>query len=751
MKLRSIRLQNFLSFGENKQGLMFSKNNLIVGPNDSGKTNVFRAIELVGELLSSQKVVPNQYYHNRDDEHPLEIEVEVSLDKEELDALTNFVVCSCVISTINPKQDEIQEAAHSLIRNVMVGQGNRYFSEFFNNISIVVRSEGRTIYPPEIFLKFSKNNKELFYYLYNLGKNIIRTESYTSHNVPRLILNEMKKKYPELVQDYLKKKTTQLPDLDKLRTVPPSLYDLIYELIPEDGSELIDFAGFRLDSFESRYQQTLPDLQQLRKFVLKIGHDGKAGMSFVEMISLIYNSSVVKTSDIRSRPTGSLNSVGAKTRGGKLVNLTGEDLPTILFSLRNSEEPSDKKRYNEILSEFKEIGNGIEFDIRIREKSTTVTKDEIVILPQQERVVDESKIIGTRPRSEQIVENELVIGILKNGVSIPIEFSAAGRFETLVLLTALIGHKNKIILLDEPALNLHPILQKRMLRIINSAISKNNNQVITITHSPYLVDADDLGSMWKFTQGHEGTLVINIGKVIESIPKNEKKKVIKEFRKSDIRAILFQHGVILVEGPSDKVVIEKIDSYLSSKNTGAHIEDNEWAVLDVGGKDSAPLIVNLLKNLEVPYAVVLDYDALMRCQKKIKTSNEEILTSSVPYYIFLTGRLKDDELNLLKNLQSKIQDIVNNNDQEKHLWYQQSELPILIKLANSRNMFVFTSDLEGVLQNPTTKKESKPLKALERINELIDNDKFPVEFMSLMKFIGEIITPTRKLVSENQI
>lgn len=744
MKLKSIRLQNFLSFGENAQVLIFSKHNVIVGPNDSGKTNVFRAIELVGELLRTQMVAPNQYYHNRDYEHPFEIEIEVSFDKEELDALTNFLVCSCMIDTISPKQDENQEAAHNLIKNVISEHGNLYFSEFLTNISIIVRSESRTIYPPEIMFRFSKNNKELIYFSYRLGKKVVRTGSYTSHNVPRLILNEMKKKYPELLQDYLQKKTTQLPDLDKLRTVPVSLYDLIYEIIPEDGSASIDFRSFRLDEFESRQQQTVPDLIQLRKFVSKIGHDGRAGMGLVDMISLIYNSSIVKTSDIRSRPSTSLNLVGEKKNDGKLVNLTGEDLPTILFSLRNSEEPSDKKRYSEILSEFKEISNGIEFDIGIREKSTTVKKDEVVILSQQERVLDESKILGIRPRSEQIVEQELVIQILKDGVPIPIEFTAAGRFETLVLLTALIGHKNKIILLDEPALNLHPILQKRILRIINAVISENSNQIITITHSPYLVDADDLRNIWKLTYGHEGTKVINLAKAIERTPENEQKKVIKELRKSDIRAILFQHGVILVEGPSDKVVIEKIDSYLSVKNSGAHIEDNEWSVLDVGGKDSAPLIVNLLKNLEIPYVVVLDYDALMRCQKKIKTSDGEILTSSVPYYISLTNRLTNDELSLLKNLQGKTQHIANNNELEKYLWYQQSELSNLIKLANSRNIFVFTSDLEGVLQSPTTKKESKPLKAWERINELIETDKIPTEFISLMKFIGEIITPTRK-------
>lgn len=49
------------------------------------------------------------------------------------------------------------------------------------------------------------------------------------------------------------------------------------------------------------------------------------------------------------------------------------------------------------------------------------------------------------------------------------------------------NYKNKVILIDEPELSLHPSWQNRVLRIYENFAKENNCQIIIATHSPYII------------------------------------------------------------------------------------------------------------------------------------------------------------------------------------------------------------------------------------------------------------------------
>ena len=502
-----------------------------------------------------------------------------------------------------------------------------------------------------------------------------------------------------------------------------------------------------MSEFESR-RQIIPEILRLQEFVRKRGYNSREGVGLSEIFSLIYDSSIVKTSDIRGRPQPSQNFIDSK-QDNMITNLNGENLPLFLFQLRNSEDPRVKRRYHKILRDFKEITDGLELDIVIHEKKIQAGEEaEIGIMPSQQPDyrTDAMRSLGIITKNKEITKHELILQVMKNDIPIPMELVAAGRFETLILLTAISGQENKIILLDEPAMNLHPTSQRRILQLIQDAISKNHNQIITITHSPYLVNPEHLRSVWKFTPGKDGTIIINLEEATRSLKNNEEQKIIQQFRNSDIRAILFQKGIILVEGPSDKVVIEKIDHFMSENDgAGAKIEENEWSIIDVGGKNSTVMFVNLLNRLSAPYAAILDYDALMFCGSKIKTNNKEITTSFVPYYIHQTTGLTANEMEMLEKLQESIQKhkIKKQNESKEELWYDENKLSLLVDMAKPRNILVLTKDLEGLLQNPVTPKDRKPLKALEAVNELISTNTIPMEFKSVIHFIKEFIISSK--------
>jgi predicted ATP-dependent endonuclease of OLD family len=749
MRIKTVKLQNFLSFGTEPQEFSFSSENVIVGPNGAGKTNVFRAIQLAGEILHERYTLPGIYHHNFDYKSPFEIEIKLEFDDLEKQALTNYLVCSCLNETVNVDRDERQEVAYELIKNLITKNGKRYFLEFCKEIAVVVRSEGRTIYRPELFLKIHANGKELFYFSYSLTKKMSYHGSYSVYNFPRLLLDELKSKFPDLLPEYLKDRDRPMPDLEKLREIPPSAYDFVYEKLDESGSSRLDFRGFRLDEFEQKYRQDFPEIFELREFVKERGGKDTDGYSYLSLIGLIFNSSIIKTENIRSKPKSTLSSLKSENETG-IISIDGSNMASTLFSLRNNEDPRQKARYNQIFSEFEKL-TGYGVDVILREVSQPTKKEELVFLPHKTEpfATDETRVLGIRQSSVDAIQYEILIQIIKNGVPIPIEFAAAGIFEMLLILTALIGYQNKVLLLDEPALNLHPTSQRRILQLIDEAVSQNQNQVIMITHSPFLIKSEKFEHIWKISPTSTGSKVLNLGEVLKELSVEDKKKIIKNLGNSDVRSILFQNGVVFVEGLTDKIVIEKVDQFFTERHgKGANLEENEWAIVELGGKKSAIPYIKLAQKLELPHFTVFDYDALMHCEYKISNENRQIRTSTIPFIIEQTSGFTKKELDNLALLEKKTEEIEikkdNNSKPQRQLWYQSDAIDELKQIANSHNIFVFTSDIEGAMQNPVTKRGSKPLHAIDRVNQLIKEGRMPAEFNKLEISLEKIVKDVAK-------
>jgi len=73
-------------------------------------------------------------------------------------------------------------------------------------------------------------------------------------------------------------------------------------------------------------------------------------------------------------------------------------------------------------------------------------------------------------------------------------------------------------------------------------------------------------------------------------------------------------------------------------------------------------------------------------------------------------------------------------------WHEISRLKNFRTLALEHGIFVFSSDLEGVMQSPKTDKR-KPLKALETTLDLIKQDNIPSEFYEMCEFLRKYTSP----------
>ena len=180
------------------------------------------------------------------------------------------------------------------------------------------------------------------------------------------------------------------------------------------------------------------------------------------------------------------------------------------------------------------------------------------------------------------IKNVRLVGLefTKNGLSWPVSFASDGTVEILNLLSAITGAKDQIVILDEPALNLHPQFQTSFAQLMNEESRNRANQFLVITHSPHLLDLSHLGQTFRISLTSEGSKLFYPN--ISSLPDKEWEKIKKEFlRNPNIRASLFSKGVILFEGNQEEAALpiwfRKLGLDLDSHDIAFYSVDSDTA------------------------------------------------------------------------------------------------------------------------------------------------------------------------------
>jgi len=251
----------------------------------------------------------------------------------------------------------------------------------------------------------------------------------------------------------------------------------------------------------------------------------------------------------------------------------GRMLPLYLLRLSHGGR-EERERFQRILERFKEL-TGQKAAIRVRwEKS-----------PDKQQL-----------RVEIVLEDRLG--------DIPIRFAGAGMWEALVL-SALLAEEDKVLVLDEPALNLHPPLQRRILK----ALREREGQVILITHSPYMIPLDepqDLRRIFRFYKDEkEGATRIQTAP--EGAGEADLREMLRWFRGSaDVAAFLLAGGVILTEGETESGALPIWWRKSERVRRRGGPEERALAVWSVGGYPGFQRYIRLLKAWGIPWAAVVD-------------------------------------------------------------------------------------------------------------------------------------------------
>ncbi|MDG4820209.1 MULTISPECIES: TOPRIM nucleotidyl transferase/hydrolase domain-containing protein [unclassified Micromonospora] len=207
------------------------------------------------------------------------------------------------------------------------------------------------------------------------------------------------------------------------------------------------------------------------------------------------------------------------------------------------------------------------------------------------------------PETHELLVTPVVVDIDPGtnwDVDLPLHLAGAGVEESAWLAVLLTGDQHTLVL-DEPASNVSAVAQRRLLQVLLER--RRDNQTIMITHSADLVpvnSASDLAIITRLTRQHRVTKVHQ--------PRLDQRQFddLKELlRHSQLRALLFATGVVLVEGPTE---VDAFETWLARVDKlGLPTPESSHVVfLSVGGDERFVKYSQLMEVLGVPYAIVAD-------------------------------------------------------------------------------------------------------------------------------------------------
>jgi hypothetical protein len=211
---------------------------------------------------------------------------------------------------------------------------------------------------------------------------------------------------------------------------------------------------------------------------------------------------------------------------------------------------------------------------------------------------------------------------------------------------------NLIILLDEPALNLHARAQADLLRYIDERLAPHF-QVLYTTHSPFLIDPNRIldvrtveDVVEKDERGREVLKGTKVGEDVLSVDPDTISPLQAAIGYDITQTLFLGRNTLIVEGPSDLLYLHWFSKRL--EDTGRVHLDRRWTVCPVGGIDKVNSFAALFGGNHLNIAVLVD---LLRGQKgKVRSLKESSLLRSGAVFtpdMYIEGAAEADTEDLI--------------------------------------------------------------------------------------------------------
>lgn len=166
-----------------------------------------------------------------------------------------------------------------------------------------------------------------------------------------------------------------------------------------------------------------------------------------------------------------------------------------------------------------------------------------------------------------------------------------------------------LIAAEEPEIYQHPVRARYFARALSQLAEREGSQVLVATHSPYFVRPEHIRSLRKvrlqgaassITWTSAKSIAAKLGKTDHEIAKKMEKEIPGIFSEG-----LFAHSVVLVEGDTDKAILEEIADHLDQPFDAAGV-----TIFPVGSKTNFRFYYELLASLAIRTFVIFDGDFL---------------------------------------------------------------------------------------------------------------------------------------------
>jgi hypothetical protein len=268
------------------------------------------------------------------------------------------------------------------------------------------------------------------------------------------------------------------------------------------------------------------------------------------------------------------------------------------FSLEELERPADLRDGAGVGAELHRLKNGCLAE-RDRFEKIRSTFRELT-----RRDLD----VRSRPASAGDGETRLIIEPTVVGLHGErlVELSGAGMQEALVLSVLLQAEPGRLVVLDEPAVNLEPTVQRRLTSRV-----RGPGQYIVITHSADMVpveEPEDLGRIVRVAPGPSGSEVRRAQ--VGDLRTDEVFRQLSLLEPTHVRGLLFAPAVILCEGATEVGALPRWWRTGGSRG----LPDPQSAnipVISVDGDSAFGAYVRYLDAFGVAWAIVADGPALL--------------------------------------------------------------------------------------------------------------------------------------------
>ena len=244
------------------------------------------------------------------------------------------------------------------------------------------------------------------------------------------------------------------------------------------------------------------------------------------------------------------------------------------------------------------MGTGADAFVLLEEKLDLKIKIEAILSQVLHRDIrlewDSGKLVPMTYNIKQASEYEL-------------KKESHGVKELLILLTHLYDDSHKVLIIDEPELNLHPQYQAFLLehiRKVSGNPSEGKKIIYLISHSPFILDfqtIDDLKSVICFHSDFRKP------SFIENLDSTDEEKIKQIIPKLNVhhKQLFFANTPIFVEGIFDAQFIKAIQ-----EKRGVSLEGSGSTVIDVGGNEQLSSYYLLSKLLGKKSLFIYDLDSI---------------------------------------------------------------------------------------------------------------------------------------------